>query len=65
MTGVAASARVGSFIGSRSAVNARFAGHLSALASVLAGAVVMIVLLATKSVSNIPLFRALSNLIEP
>ncbi|VDC05078.1 unnamed protein product [Peniophora sp. CBMAI 1063] len=48
--GVAASARVGSLIGSRSAAGARFAGHLSAFASVLAGATVMILLLATKNV---------------
>ncbi|KZV70010.1 MATE efflux family protein [Peniophora sp. CONT] len=47
---VAASARVGSLIGSRSAAGARFAGHLSALASVLAGTIVMAVLLATKNV---------------
>ena len=48
--GVAASARVGGLIGARSATGAKFAGHLSALASVLVGAVVMTVLVATKDV---------------
>lgn len=59
LAGVAASARVGSLIGSRSAAGARFAGHLSALASVLAGTIVMAVLLATKNVSNDPIGGAL------
>ncbi|KAI0034870.1 mate-domain-containing protein [Vararia minispora EC-137] len=48
--GVAASTRVGSLIGARSAHGARFAGHMSALMSVLVGAVVMLALLATKDV---------------
>ncbi|KAI0357338.1 MOP flippase [Trametes cingulata] len=48
--GVAASTRVGNLIGARSALGAKRASHASALLSVVVGAVVMIVLLATKDV---------------
>ncbi|KAI0632529.1 MATE efflux family protein [Trametes polyzona] len=48
--GVAASTRVGNLIGARSVEGAKRASHASALLSVVAGAVVMIVLLATKDV---------------
>ncbi|KAI0366659.1 MATE efflux family protein [Pilatotrama ljubarskyi] len=48
--GVAASTRVGNLIGARSAIGAKRASHASALLSVVVGAVVMVVLLATKDV---------------
>ncbi|KAI0771107.1 MATE efflux family protein [Trametes elegans] len=48
--GVAASTRVGNFIGARSAIGAKRASHASALLSVATGLVVMIVLLSTKDV---------------
>lgn len=48
--GVAASARVGNLIGSRSAVGAKYAAHASALMSVIVGLVVMVVMIATKDV---------------
>jgi MATE family multidrug resistance protein len=48
--GVAASARVGNLIGSRSAVGAKNAAHASALVSVIVGAFVMITMIATKDV---------------
>lgn len=48
--GVAASARVGNLIGSRSAEGAKHAGHGAALLSVIIGGVVMIVMLATRNV---------------
>ncbi|KAI0253650.1 MATE efflux family protein [Lactifluus subvellereus] len=48
--GVAASTRVGNAIGRRDAAGAKFIGHLSALLSALAGAVVMFSLLASKNV---------------
>ena len=51
LTGVAASARVGNFIGARDATSAKRASHASALLSVVAGAIVMTVLMATKDVS--------------
>ncbi|RPD77371.1 MOP flippase [Lentinus tigrinus ALCF2SS1-7] len=47
---VAASARVGNFIGARSPLAAKRASHMSALLSVVAGTVVMTVLMATKDV---------------
>ncbi|GJE92473.1 MATE family efflux transporter [Phanerochaete sordida] len=46
--GVAASTRVGNYIGSRSAPLAKRASHLSALLSVVVGGIVMITLIATK-----------------
>ena len=51
LTGVAASARVGNFIGARDATSAKRASHASALLSVVAGAIVMTVLMTTKDVS--------------
>ncbi|KAI0311917.1 MOP flippase [Amylostereum chailletii] len=48
--GVAASTRVGSLIGCRSASGAKFAGHISALLSVITGSIVMVVLICTKDV---------------
>jgi len=48
--GVAASARVGNLIGSRSAIGAKYAAHASALVSVIVGALVMITMIATKDV---------------
>ncbi|OJT12802.1 hypothetical protein TRAPUB_10637 [Trametes pubescens] len=48
--GVAASTRVGNYIGARSVLGAKRASHASALLSVVAGLVVMIVLIATKDV---------------
>lgn len=48
--GVAASTRVGNAIGRRDAAGAKFIGHLSALLSALAGAFVMLSLLASKNV---------------
>jgi len=48
--GVAASTRVGNAIGRRDAAGAKFIGHLSALLSALAGAVVMFSLLASRNV---------------
>lgn len=52
MTGVAASARVGNFIGYRSAAKAKYAAHASALASVVVGTLVMIVMIAAKDVCS-------------
>jgi len=48
--GVAASTRVGNAIGRRDAVGAKFTGHLSALLSVITGAIVMVSLLLAKDV---------------
>ena len=48
--GVAASARVGNLIGARSASGAKYAGHASALLSVMVGFVVMITMLAARDV---------------
>ncbi|KAA1477572.1 MATE efflux family protein [Dentipellis sp. KUC8613] len=48
--GIAASTRVGNFIGARSASGAKAAGHLSALLSMITGLVVMVLLLCTKDV---------------
>lgn len=50
---MAASTRVGNLIGLRSAIGAKHASHASAALSVIVGAVVMVVLIATKDVSNI------------
>ncbi|EKM53264.1 uncharacterized protein PHACADRAFT_163546 [Phanerochaete carnosa HHB-10118-sp] len=47
--GVAASTRVGNYIGSRSAVAAKHASHMSALLSIFVGAIVMVTLIATKN----------------
>jgi Na+-driven multidrug efflux pump len=47
---VAASARVGNLIGSRSAAGAKRAAHASALLSVVVGLIVMIAMLAAKDV---------------
>ena len=56
-TGVAASARVGNLIGARLPNAAMRASHASALLSVVVGAIVMIVLIATKDVSTVPPIR--------
>ena len=48
--GVAASARVGNLIGSKSAEGAKHAGHGAALLSVIVGTIVMCTMLATKDV---------------
>ncbi|TFY70742.1 hypothetical protein EVG20_g2271 [Dentipellis fragilis] len=48
--GIAASTRVGNFIGARSASGAKAAGHLSALLSTITGFIVMVLLLCTKDV---------------
>ncbi|KAI0769826.1 MATE efflux family protein [Fomes fomentarius] len=48
--GVAASARVGNFIGARAPIAAKRASHASALLSVVVGVIVMTVLVATKDV---------------
>ena len=53
-TGVAASARVANLIGARLPSAAKRASHASALLSVVVGAIVMIVLIATKDVSVDP-----------
>lgn len=50
--GVAASTRVGQLIGLRSPIGAKNAAHASALLSVIAGAVVMGVMIATRNVSQ-------------
>ncbi|KAF5345125.1 hypothetical protein D9757_013874 [Collybiopsis confluens] len=47
--GVAASTRVGNFIGLRSAVDAKHAAHMAAFLSIVVGAAVMITLLATRN----------------
>lgn len=52
MTGVAASARVGNLIGSRSPLAAKFAGHASAMLSVIVGSVIMFAMLLAKDVST-------------
>jgi hypothetical protein len=52
-TGVAASARVGNFIGARSASGAKHAGHAAALLSVIVGTVVMCTMMATKDVCRL------------
>lgn len=52
--GVAASTKVGNYIGARSVLGAKRASHASALLSVVAGLVVMVVLIATKDVSRFP-----------
>jgi Na+-driven multidrug efflux pump len=54
--GVAASTRVGQLIGLRSPVGAKNAAHASALLSVIAGAVVMGVMIASRNVSQRPIF---------
>lgn len=48
--GVAASARVGNLIGARSALGAKNAGHAAAFLSVVVGAIVMSIMMATKNV---------------
>ncbi|KAJ6624884.1 MOP flippase, partial [Mycena sp. CBHHK59/15] len=48
--GVAASARVGNLIGSRSPVAAKYAAHASAVVSVVVGFIVMIIMMASKDV---------------
>lgn len=53
VSGVAASTKVGHFIGARSAHAARRAGHAAALLSIILGAIVMIILLLTKDVSSL------------
>ena len=50
LPGVAASTRVGNFIGARSARDAKRASHASALLSVVVGFVVMVTMMATKNV---------------
>ena len=50
--GVAASTRVGQLIGLRSPIGAKNAAHASALLSVIAGAVVMGVMIASRNVSQ-------------
>ena len=50
--GVAASTRVGQLIGLRSSIGAKNAAHASALLSVIAGAVVMGVMIASRNVSQ-------------
>lgn len=50
--GVAASTRVGQLIGLRSPVGAKNAAHASALLSVIAGAVVMGVMIASRNASQ-------------
>jgi Na+-driven multidrug efflux pump len=50
--GVAASTRVGHLIGLRSSIGARNAAHASALLSVIAGAVVMGLMIASKNVGQ-------------
>ena len=50
--GVAASTRVGQLIGLRSPVGAKNAAHASALLSVITGAVVMGVMIASRNVSQ-------------
>ena len=58
--GVAASTRVGQLIGLRSPIGAMNAAHASALLSVIAGAVVMGVMIASRNVSQMTIL--LSNL---
>jgi MATE family multidrug resistance protein len=48
--GVAASTRVGNLLGLQSAVGAKRAAHASALLSVIVGAIVMIIMMASKDV---------------
>lgn len=50
--GVAASTRVGQLIGLRSPIGAKNAAHASALLSVIAGAIVMGVMIASRNVSQ-------------
>lgn len=50
--GVAASTRVGHLIGFRSPIGAKNAAHASALLSVIIGAVVMVVMTASRNVSQ-------------
>ena len=50
--GVAASTRVGHLIGFRSPSGARNAAHASALLSIIVGVVVMVVMIASKDVSE-------------
>ena len=50
--GVAASTRVGQLIGLRSPIGAKNAAHASALLSVITGAVVMGVMIASRNVSQ-------------
>ena len=50
--GVAASTRVGQLIGLRSSIGAKNAAHASALLSVIAGAIVMGVMIASRNVSQ-------------
>jgi len=49
--GVAASTRVGNLLGLQSAIGAKHAAHISALLSVVIGAIVMVALLASEDVS--------------
>lgn len=51
--GVAASTRVGNFIGSRSPSGAKAAAHASALLSVIVGIVVMVAMMASKDASSL------------
>jgi Na+-driven multidrug efflux pump len=51
--GVAASTRVGNFIGSRSPSGAKAAAHASALLSVIVGMVVMVAMMASKDASSL------------
>lgn len=50
--GVAASTRVGNLLGWKSAAGAKQAAHLSALLAIIAGAIVMATLMATKDASK-------------
>ena len=50
--GVATSNRVGNLIGARSALGAKYTSHAATLLSVIIGAIVMIILLATKDVGQ-------------
>ena len=51
--GVAASTCVGNQLGLQSAIGAKQTAHLSALLSIVVGAIVMVIMLATKDVSSI------------
>ena len=58
---MAASARVGNYIGARSASGAKHAGHAAALLSVVVGGVVMCTMLATKDVCQVLLDQTLGS----
>ena len=60
--GVAASTRVGQLIGLRSPIGAKNAAHASALLSVITGAVVMGVMIASRNVSQRTVLLKIYNL---